>query len=87
MELKEHFELGKIPIFEWIECTDRLPPHTEVVLGWGKHWDSDIIGFYLCGVDYKNGWLNWPNLDNLEISYWAFISGPNHEKEWLYAKS
>jgi hypothetical protein len=69
---------------KWINTKDELPPHAKVVLGWGRLWDSDIRGFYLCGLDYETGWLQWPDLSGLEISHWCLILGPDNEKEWIY---
>lgn len=69
---------------EWNSVHDKLPPHTQVVLGWGKNIGSDLIGFFLCGFDYMTGWLEWPSLMGLEIHQWALIEGPKKEKEHLF---
>ena len=69
---------------EWISAKDNLPIHGLVVLGWGKVSDCNIVGFYLCGLDYERGWLQWPDLEYLEILWWTFIDGPLKQKEYIY---
>jgi hypothetical protein len=70
---------------EWIKATERLPPHAQVVLGWGYRKDYEgEDGLYLCGLDAEFGWREWPGLEDLSIFYWMEIMGPDNQIETLY---
>lgn len=70
---------------EWNNTKDKLPPHGVLVLGWGRNHNSGYLGFHICGMDYEQGWCEWPDgHTGLEIFHWAEIQGPKGEKEPLF---
>ncbi len=73
---------------EWISVLDKLPPNCQIVLGWGlpRNSQDDFKSFYLCSIDYEQGWLEWPELEPVHITHWMLIDGPNGEHERIYVE-